>query len=324
MSPVTSSLPANGHIVKGLMRPYSVDTSTGTSEEHKTKRRFTLGKKAKKPKRRSRTSDAIKELQTMDSKTGRSGTLPTGSSVDSGDGNPSSGLNWSVPEDLPGVTASPTSSQAPSLDNMFFTLSPSSLQTGHYASNPDIIHTVDGMDPGHFIIFRPQKTVGHGLAHSFEAAVQVGAKEEVQRFPSPPVYSVSSSVGSCVPGIRYISPSPSSSYSNSRHATPIRSLPVVVVRDGTPVQAGEGEVSRESGETRHVASYQILSGQDDASDEENDDTYGKHISPCMCCTDVNIVLLLLHLPLLLSLLLQTPFLPPTRLPSPPPHVCQSL
>ena len=268
---MTTSLPVNGHAMKPrLNRPFSVDP-----DGQKGKRKFTLGKKAKKPKRRSHTTDAINELQTVEKK---SDTLPTNSGH-SNEAQPSSAMNWSVPEDLPGVVAagSPTSSQAPSLDNMFFSLSPNSLaRVEHYASNPDIMHAIDNMDPGHFIIVRPQSTAGRGPVHSFEAAVQVGAKEEVQRYPSPSAYS--SSVGSSVPGIRYISPSlSSSSISNSRHGTPIRSSSD---RDNTPVQTKGRENMRLRGtsEPRQVAKYQILSGhdQDDASDED-DDTYGKLI-----------------------------------------------
>ena len=266
MSSVTASLPVNGHAMKpGLSRPFSVD-----ADGQKGKRKFTLGKKARKPKRRSHTTDGIKESQTVDKK---SGTLPTNSDRSDED-KPSSAMNWSVPEDLPGVVAgSPTSSQTPSLDNMFFSLSPNSLaRVDHYASNPDIMYAIDNMDPGHFIIIRPQSTTGRGSVRSFEAAVQVGAKEEVQRYPSPSAYS--SSVGSSVPGIRYISPSPSSSsITTSRHGTPIRNTE----RENTPVQLKGKEIIRIRGtsEPRQVAKYQILSGhdQDDVSDED-DDTYG--------------------------------------------------
>lgn len=259
-------------------------------EEQKGKRKFTLGKKAKKPKRRSQTTEVIHELHSVDAKgkPKRSDTLPN-QKISSSEANPSTGMNWSVPEDLPGVVgaSSPSSSQTPSLDSMFFSLGPHSIaRVDHYASNPDIMHVEDSMEHGHFHSFRSQITAGRAAIHSFEAAVQVGADEEVQRFPSPPIYS--SSVGSSVPGIRYISPSPSnSSMTSSRHGTPIRNLPPVFEGGSKASQQGSALVHaagvRGAYEPRHLAGYEHYGGHDDvllgsiSDDDDDDDTYGEKL-----------------------------------------------
>lgn len=246
-----------------------------------------MGKKAKKQKRRSHTTDAIKDLQRVDAsgKPLRSGTLPN-QPVQSQQMYPTSGLNWSVPEDLPGVvgSSSPTSSQTPSLDSMFISLGPHPMaRVSHYASDPDFMHVGDSMEAGHYLVYRT-------MVGSCDVAVQVGAKEEVQRFPTPPVYS--SSAGSTIPGIRCISPSPSSSsQTNSRHGTPVKNLPPVfegasmAARHSSPLafmgRERETKKGRRFHESQQVPMYEhyggIAGGQEEAlpeSDDE-DDTYGE-------------------------------------------------
>ena len=281
--PYAHSLPitSNGH-ARVLQRPFSMETSV-TLENQKVKRRFTLGKKAKKVKRRSHTTEVLKDLQRVDNKgkPQRSGTLPI-QQVHTQQVHPSSGLNWSVPEDLPGVVcgSSPSSSQTPSLDSMFFTLGPA--RSNQYASDPDIVHVRDSMEESHFLVFRSHSTVGQAKVNSCDVAIQVGAKEEVQRFPTPTIYTCP--VGPTIPGICCISPSPSnSSQNNSRHATPVRNLPPVLEGDNTeswrgfPLAHRSGERGRGLHESREPVMYEKYGVQNEAlveSDEE-DDTYGE-------------------------------------------------
>lgn len=218
------------------------------SKEERPKKRFTIGKKVKKAKRRSHTTDISKELG-MTQK--QSTTLPQGPLVNR---QSYSSQNWSVPDDLPGVvSASSPSSQTPSLDNMFFPLE-SSLGRGTFSSNPDFAMD-DGSD------FIPSMARRRYHVQCCDVATQVGAEEEVQHYYSP-------SSQSAVPGIRYISPSSGSSLSNSRHTTPLRPL-IEGERDWYP----DGTQHRQKhGRTQaHV----LMENSSEDEEDDSDNTYGE-------------------------------------------------
>ena len=152
------------------------------------KKRFRLRGRGKKSERSLTTEIKIEDPYHMDPRDNHmSGFSSDGTSL-------SSSLNWSVPNDLPGIVRqgqpSVSSANPTSLENLTFSLDTSDTAMPHRCvSNPDI--TDNGR---RLVTYTPvsdiHRSPGSAGPQTFDVAIQFESRRQVFTFPTPP-HSVS-------------------------------------------------------------------------------------------------------------------------------------